>query len=73
MSDRPTARELMLEGTAVDAAFDRGLEEAVRAHRRSGEPLIVWADDEMREVSPFDITLPGEELPPAPPRRRAAG
>lgn len=73
MSEKPTARELMLEGPEVDSAFDRGLEAAVRAHRRSGEPLIVWEDDEVREVSPFDITLPGEELPPAPPRRRAAG
>ena len=71
MNDEVKQDEL---GARMDRAMDRAFVDAVKQHRKGNVPMVFWDDDEVRHVSPFDITLPGEELPPAdPPRRRAAG
>lgn len=71
------------EGAALDHAMDSAFHDAVRRHRAANEPMVMWENGEARHVSPFEIPLPGEDLPRAPdrvdrgasaePRRRAMG
>lgn len=68
------------EGAALDRAMDAAFHEAVRRHRAANEPLVMWVNGESKHVSPFEILLPGEDLPRAPelrvsrlPKRRAHG
>jgi hypothetical protein len=61
-------------GERMDRAMDQAFIEAVLRHRAANVPMVFQERGAVRHVSPFDITLPGEALPPAdPPRRRAAG
>jgi hypothetical protein len=68
------------EGAALDRAMDAAFYDAVRRHRAANVPLVMWVDGESKHVSPFEIPLPGEDLPRAPelrvsdsPKRRVQG
>jgi hypothetical protein len=70
-------------GQDLDRAMDDAFAAAVRRHRAANEPMVMWEDGEPRHVSPFEIALPGEDIPrsrahadaPAPEiaRRKAGG
>jgi hypothetical protein len=51
----------------IDRAFALAFQDAVRRHRAAGVPLVMWKDEKIVHVDPFDVPLPGEpgevELP----------
>jgi hypothetical protein len=55
--------EVWPEGTVLDRAMDAAFHDAVRRHRAANIPMAMWENGEVRHVSPFDIPLPGEDLP----------
>lgn len=42
-------------GTPIDEAFEEAFLEAVRQHKRMGQPLVFWKDGKTVFVSPEDI------------------
>jgi len=48
------------EGTPVDQAIEEAVREALKLHKRAGNPIVVWRDGEMHWVQPEDIRLPDE-------------
>jgi hypothetical protein len=59
-------------GDDLDQAMESAFHEAVRRHRAANEPMVMWEEGEVRHVSPFEIPLPGEDLPRAPNTRVAS-
>jgi len=48
--------KILAEGTAVDEAMRRGVQEALRRHRLLGLPIAVWRDGKV-------VWIPSEEIP----------
>jgi hypothetical protein len=48
------------EGTPVDQAIEEAVREALKRHKRAGNPIVVWRDGEMHWIQPEDIRLPDE-------------
>jgi hypothetical protein len=40
--DAPDIERIFAEGVEVDRAFDRAVREALRQHKRAGNPIPVW-------------------------------
>jgi hypothetical protein len=60
------------DGARMDRAVQAGFADAVRLHRESNLPMAIWENEQVRLVSPFDITLPGED-PAEVPKRHVQG
>lgn len=63
MNERADGPEVWPDEAGLDRAMDAAFYEAVRRHRAAGVPMTMWENGEARQVSPFDIPLPGEDLP----------
>lgn len=48
------------EGALIDKAMNRAFYEAVKIHRMHGVPMVLWIDEEVRHVDPWEIPLPEE-------------
>jgi hypothetical protein len=46
--------------TAIDEAFGLAFGDAVRRHRAGNVPLVLWRNDRIEHVDPWEIKLPGE-------------
>jgi hypothetical protein len=57
MIDQPrkTVRELFREGTAIDAALRRAVQDALRRHKRLGNSVVVWRDGKVVRLRPEEI------------------
>ena len=53
------------EGTAIDAAMNAAVREAVLQHRQKGLPLAVWRDGKVAWIPPDEIEL-GANTPTLP-------
>lgn len=42
----------------VEAALNQAALDAVEAHRKAGQPLVVWKDGQPVWVSPNDVDIP---------------
>jgi hypothetical protein len=84
MSEPTNTAEQWPQGADLDRAMESAFHDAVRRHRAANEPMVMWENGEARHVSPFEIPLPGEDLPRVPnphaegasaelPKRRASG
>jgi len=52
---RPTILELFLDGREIDAALERAVKEALRRHKKLGNPVVVWRDGRVVEIPPEEI------------------
>ena len=48
---------LFREGTAIDAAMNAAVREAVFQHKQKGLPLAVWRDGKVAWIPPEEIEL----------------
>jgi len=51
----PPNRELLVDGTAIDAAVNRAAREAVLAHARAGNPVATCRNGKVEWVQPEEI------------------
>ncbi|MEK7215593.1 MAG: hypothetical protein AAB289_08370 [Chloroflexota bacterium] len=49
---------IIRDGTAIDRAMVRAHRAVILRHRQLGQPLVIWRDGQVVEVSPFDVELP---------------
>lgn len=56
------------EGKPIDEALQRGVRQALRMHKRLGNPIAVWQDNRVVWIQPEDIPDYPEE-PVTPPAR----
>ena len=45
------------QGTPIDEALNEAVREAVRLHKRMGQPLAVWRDGKTVWISPEEVDL----------------
>jgi hypothetical protein len=53
--------ELFADGTLIDQALRRAVQEALLSHRQTGHPIVVWQDGKVVWVPPEEIVV--ENLP----------
>jgi len=58
--DERDIEQIMGEGDPVDRAIVAAHAEAVRRHRRSGVPMVIWRDGRVVELSAEEIPITGE-------------
>jgi hypothetical protein len=63
MSDAPrkTVGQLFKEGTAIDAALRRAVQDALRRHKLLGNTVVVWQDGKVIRLQPEEI--PASDAP----------
>jgi hypothetical protein len=52
------------EGTPIDEGIEQGVQEALRRHKRAGNPVVIWQDGQMRWLAPEDIPVSDESSLP---------
>jgi len=65
----PDIGALMLDGTEVDAAFDRAVRRALHEHKNAGNPVAVLRDGKVIWVPPEEIEVDDPAAAPAKPKR----
>jgi hypothetical protein len=53
---KPDIGALFRDGRAIEAALRRGVREALRDHKRTGDPIVIWKDGRV-------VTLRAEDIP----------
>ena len=51
----PDIDRIFEDGTAVDRAFDRAVRDALRMHKRAGNPIAIWKDGKVVWISASKI------------------
>ena len=51
------------EGTAIDEALDTAVREALRLHRRAGNPVVIYRDGRIVWVPVEEIKMDDEQVP----------
>jgi hypothetical protein len=59
--ERRTPAERVDDLSAMQAAMARGIREALRRHKREGNPVAIWRDGAVVLVAPEDIPVDVEE------------
>ena len=54
---RKSVTELFDEGTTIDAALRRGVQDALRRHKLLGQSVVVWKDGKVVRLRPEEISL----------------
>jgi hypothetical protein len=54
---RKSVGELFKEGTAIDAALRRAVQDALRRHKLLGNTVVVWQDGKVVRLQPQDIPI----------------
>jgi hypothetical protein len=57
ISKQPSIREIFLEGTPIDDALARAVEDALRFHKQLGNTIVEWRDGKIVHVAAEDIDL----------------
>jgi hypothetical protein len=65
--ERPDILQLFLEGTQIDAALRRSVEQAKQLYRQAGLPMAIWRDGRTVWVSPDELE-PEDPGPSATPQ-----
>ena len=57
MIDKPrkSVSELFDEGTPIDEALRRAVQDALRRHKLLGQTVVVWEDGKIRRLRPSEI------------------
>jgi hypothetical protein len=76
MKKRIDINKALIDGKLIDDAMRDAIKEAVRVHRASGLPLVVWRNNQVTYIDPFtnEIVPPPDYNGNPKPRvaRRAA-
>lgn len=58
-------RELFMEGTPIDDALGRAVEDALRRHKLLGQSIVVWRDGRVVRIPADQIEIPlPDDAPP---------
>jgi hypothetical protein len=69
MTDQPRSiREIFKDGRLIDEALRRGVQEALRFHKRMGHSVAAWRDGRVVVIAAEDIEVDDEDSPDVPPR-----
>jgi len=49
------------EGTPIDRAIEKAVEDALRQHKRAGNAIVEWRNGKMHWIKPEEIQVPDEE------------
>lgn len=60
-------------GGEITRVFRRGVAEALRAHERAGNPVVVWEDGRVVHVPADEIAIPADPSDDSNPGDQAAG
>jgi hypothetical protein len=52
----------MAEIDAIETAAQEAVREALRMHKRLGNPIVVWEDEQLRWIPPEEIDVPDEPV-----------
>lgn len=53
-----TIDEIMKDGTAIDRALRQGFRQALRAHKKSGTPIVACRNGKVVWIPPEKIVVP---------------
>ncbi len=63
--------KIFSEGTEIDAALRRGVQNALRMHKSEGNPIVAWRNGQVVWIPPEEIPVDEVEEPkPLTPARR---
>jgi len=48
------------EGTPIDRALAKAVQEALKRHKQAGNPIVEWRDGQLHWIAPEDIPLVDE-------------
>src|ERR1700726_54377 len=60
-SKKKSITDLFREGTPIDRALAQGVREALRMHKRMGNPVAAWRDGKVVWIQPEDIIVPEDD------------
>jgi len=64
MSDELTDLDSILDDTGrIEAALQRAVQEALRMHKRAGNPVAIWCDGQVVWLAPEEIPVPLDFAP----------
>ena len=64
MSEELTDLDLILsDSNRIERAVQRAVQEALRMHKRAGNPVAVWRDDKVVWLAPDEIPVTSEPTP----------
>ena len=46
------------EGALIDRAIEEAVQEALRQHKRAGNPIVEWRNGKIHWIKPEDIHVP---------------
>ena len=58
-----SVEELVAEAEAVEAAVQESVAEALRAHKRAGNPVVGWHNERLEWVAPERIPIDDDKGP----------
>lgn len=59
--DRQTIDEIFAEGTLIDRALKRAVQEALLRHKQAGNPVVAWRAGKAVWIPPEEIPVPENE------------
>ncbi len=57
VAEKKTIDELFREGTEIDNALRKAVQQALLKHKKAGNPVAEWRDGKVVLVSPEDIVV----------------
>lgn len=57
----PDISRLFEEVTPIERALRRAVREALRQHKRAGNPIAEWQDGKVVWIQPEDLDIPDDE------------
>jgi hypothetical protein len=54
---------ILSDSDRIERALQRAVQEALRMHKRAGNPVAVWRDGEVVWLAPEEIPVPLEPAP----------
>jgi hypothetical protein len=59
--DQDLIARAFAEGAPIDRAIEKAVREALRQHKRAGNPIAEWRNGKVNWVKPEDIHVPDTE------------
>ena len=57
VAEKKTIDELFRDGKEIDEAMKKAVQEALRQHKRAGNPVAAWRDGKTVWIQPEDIVV----------------
>ena len=57
VAEKKTIDELFRDGKEIDAAMKKAVQEALRQHKKAGNPVAEWRDGKIVLIKPEDIVV----------------